>query len=47
VRSESLDQLDAAGLLAVPRAGAEEYRPRHQGSLDMIADGLLRGDRQA
>jgi hypothetical protein len=69
VLSESLDQLDAAGLLAVPQAGAEEYawvgvhgaavllgggaidpgqRDRViEGSLDMIADGLLRGKRQA
>jgi AcrR family transcriptional regulator len=65
VLAGSLDQLADAGLLAVPRAGAEEYAwigvhgaavllgggaidPRErdrviEGTLDMIANGLLRG----
>jgi AcrR family transcriptional regulator len=65
VLSGSLDELDRAGLLAVPRAGAEEYawvavhgaatllgagaiRPDErdrviEGTLDMVADGLLTG----
>lgn len=65
VLAASLDQLAEAGLLAVPRAGAEEYAwvgvhgaavllgtraihpaERHrviEGTLDMIANGLLRG----
>ena len=65
VLAASLDQLAEAGLLAVPRAGAEEYawvgvhgaavllgtRAIHpaerdrviEGTLDMIANGLLRG----
>jgi AcrR family transcriptional regulator len=65
VVSGSLDELDRAGLLAVPRTGAEEYAwvavhgaavllgggaipPRErerviEGTLDMVADGLLAG----